>query len=69
VRQGGFEGGWLGQGGLVGEELQAPGVVSGGQLFQKQATEEAWEHPDGQKEAGSAGNPVLAPGLRRGRLG
>ena len=31
----------LGEGGLVGEELQAPGMVGGGQPFQEQATEEA----------------------------
>ena len=54
------EDGWLGECGLVGEELQAVGVVRGGQLFQEQATEEAREHPDGEKEAGPAGNPALA---------
>ena len=37
----GFEGCRLGQGGLVGEELQVPGLVRGGQLFQEQAAEEA----------------------------
>ena len=52
--------GRLGERGLVGEELQAVGVVRGGQLFQEQATEEAREHPDGEKEAGPAGNPALA---------
>ena len=31
----------LGQGGLVGEELQAPSLVRGGQPFQEQATEKA----------------------------
>src|SRR6516225_4569487 len=31
----------LRQGGLVGKELQAPGLVGGGQPFQKQAPEEA----------------------------
>ena len=55
-----FEGGWLGERGLVGEELQAAGIVRGGQPFQEQATEEAREHPDGEKEAGPAGNPALA---------
>ena len=55
-----FEDGWLGERGLVGEELQAVGVVRGGQLFQEPATEEAREHPDGEKEAGPAGNPALA---------
>jgi hypothetical protein len=47
---------------LVGEELQAPGLVGGGQPFQEQTAEEAREHPHGQKETGSAGNPVLAVG-------
>ena len=32
---------WLGECGLVGEELQAPGLVGGGQPFQEQAAEEA----------------------------
>ena len=36
----GFKGGWLGQAGLVGEKLHAPGVVNSGQLFKKQTTEE-----------------------------
>jgi hypothetical protein len=31
----------LGQGSLVGEELQPPGLVGGGQPFQAQAAEEA----------------------------
>ena len=35
-------------------------MVGGGQPFQEQAPEEAGEHPDGQKEAGSAGDPMLA---------
>jgi hypothetical protein len=55
-----FEGGRLGQGGLVGEKLQPPGLVRGGQSFQRQAPEEAREHQDRQKETRSAGNPVLA---------
>src|SRR5689334_6084434 len=58
----GFEGRRLGQRGLVGEELQAPGLVDGGQPFQEQAAEQAREHPHRQKEAGSAGNPVPAVG-------
>ena len=37
----GFEGCRLGQRGLVGEELQAPGLVGGGQPFQEQAAEQA----------------------------
>jgi hypothetical protein len=37
----GFEDCWLGQRDLVGEELQPPGLVGGGQPFQEQATEEA----------------------------
>ena len=31
----------LGEGGLVGKELQPPGLVGGGQLIQEQAAEEA----------------------------
>src|SRR5258708_4904162 len=63
-----LEGCRLGEGGLVGEEVQPPGLVRGGQSFEEQAAEEAREHPHGEKEAGPAGNPALAPGLRRGRL-
>ena len=37
----GFEGCWCGQRSLVGEELQAPGLVRGSQPFQEQAAEEA----------------------------
>jgi hypothetical protein len=37
----GFEGCRLGQRGLVGEELQAPGLVGGGQPFQEQVAEQA----------------------------
>jgi hypothetical protein len=37
----GFEGCRLGEGGLVGKELQAPGMVGGGQPFQEQTAEEA----------------------------
>ena len=37
----GFEACRLGQSGLVGEELQAPSLVRGGQPFQEQTTEEA----------------------------
>src|SRR6516164_10140999 len=36
-----FEGRWPSQRGLVGEELQAPGLVGGGQSFQEKAAEEA----------------------------
>ena len=37
----GSEDWWLGEGGLVGKELQPPGSVGGGQPFQEQAAEEA----------------------------
>ena len=56
----GFKRSWLGERGLVGEELQPPGLVGGGQSFEEQASEEAREHPDRQKETGLAGNPMLA---------
>jgi hypothetical protein len=36
-----LEGRRFGEGGLVGEELQSPGSVGGGQPFEKQAAEEA----------------------------
>ena len=62
-----FEGCRLGEGGLIGKELQPPGLVGGGQPFQEQAAEEAREHPHGQKEAGSAGNPALAVEARSRR--
>jgi hypothetical protein len=49
---------------VVGEEVQPPGLVRGGQSFEEQAAEEAREHPHGQKEAGPAGNPALAVGRK-----
>jgi hypothetical protein len=54
-----FEGGRLGQGGLIGEKLQSTGLVRGGHPFEEQAPEELREHPDRQKETRSAGNPML----------
>jgi len=36
-----FEGGRLGQGGVIGEKLQPPGLVRGGQPFEEQVPEEA----------------------------
>jgi hypothetical protein len=59
-----LEGCRLGEGGLVGEEAQPPGLVRGGQSFEEQAAEEAREHPHGEKEAGPAGNPALAVGRK-----
>ena len=56
----GLEGCRLGEGGVVGEELQPPGLVGGRQSFEEQATEEARKHPDGEKEAAPAGNPVFS---------
>jgi hypothetical protein len=49
---------------VVGEEVQPPGLVRGGQSFEEPAAEEAREHPHGQKEAGPAGNPALAVGRK-----
>src|SRR5262245_40385624 len=40
--------------GLVGEELQSPGLVGGVQSFEEQAAEEAREHLNGEEEAGPA---------------
>ena len=39
------------------------------QPFEEQATEEPGEDRNGEEKVGPAGDPVLAPGLRRGRLG
>src|SRR5215472_14089198 len=55
-----LEGCRLGEGGLVGKELQPPGLVGCGQSFQEQAAEEAREHRDGEEEARSTGNPEPA---------
>jgi hypothetical protein len=49
----------LGEGGLVGEELQSPGLVGGVQPFEEQATEEPGEDRNGEEKAGPAGDPVL----------
>jgi hypothetical protein len=48
-----------GQLGVIAEELQAAGVVDGGQLLQEQASEQPREHAHGQEEAGPAGYPPL----------
>ena len=37
----GFEACWLGQAGLIGEELQSPSVVRGREPFQEQAAEQS----------------------------
>jgi hypothetical protein len=58
----GFERRRLGERGLIGEELQPPGLVRGGQPFEEQAPEETGEDPNGEEEAGPAGDPVLAIG-------
>ena len=44
---------------MVGKELQPPGLVGGGQPFEKQTSEEAREHLDGEKKAGPAGDPAF----------
>ena len=44
----------LRQSGMVAEELQAPGVVRGGERLQDQPTEQPREHADGEEEAGPA---------------
>jgi hypothetical protein len=52
----------LGEGGLVGEELQSPGLVGGVQPFEEQATEEPGEDRNGEEKAEPAGDPALAIG-------
>src|SRR5262249_4456822 len=47
----GLEGCRLGEGGLVGEKLQSPGLVCGSEPFQKQATEEPGEDRNGEEKA------------------
>ena len=56
------EGMALGQSGVIAEELQAAGVVSGGELLQEQPAEQPREHAHGEEEAGPAGDPALAVG-------
>ena len=56
------EGCRLGQRGLVGEELQSPGLVGGVQPFEEQATEEPGEDRNGEEKAEPAGDPALAIG-------
>ena len=58
----GLEGCRLGEGGLVGEELQSPGLVGGVQPVEEQATEEPGEDRNGEEKAEPAGDPALAIG-------
>jgi hypothetical protein len=44
----------LGQLGVIAEELQAAGIVSGDQLLQKQSPEQPREHAHGEEEARAA---------------
>ena len=57
-----MEGCRLGEGGLVGEELQSPGLVDGVQPFEEPATEEPGEDRNGKEKAEPAGDPALAIG-------
>jgi hypothetical protein len=41
----------------VTEEGQLPGLMQCRQSFEEQAPEQPGQHPDGQEEAGAAGNP------------
>ena len=45
---------------MIAEELQAAGVVGGGELLQEQPPEQPREHAHGEEEAGPAGYPALA---------
>src|SRR5262249_43054152 len=58
----GLEGCRLGEGGLVGEELQSPGLAGGVQPCEEQATEEPGEDRNGEEKAEPAGDPALAIG-------
>jgi hypothetical protein len=64
----------LGEGGLVGEELQSPGLVGGVQPFEEQATEEPGEDRNGDsppivKGFWRGGNPAGAGGNWRPNRG
>lgn len=50
----------VGQSFNLAEELQLPGLEGSVQRFQKQPSEQARQHPDRQKEIGTAGNPAAA---------
>ena len=52
----------LGEGGVVGEELQSPDLVGGVQPLEEQATEEPGEDRNGEEKAEPAGDPTLAIG-------
>lgn len=56
------EGGRLGQGCEIAEEVQGAGVEGGGQTFEEQASEQPGERFDGQEEVWSAGDPARAIG-------
>lgn len=43
-----------------GEELQLTGREGFLQVLQKQSSEQTWEHPDREEEAGLAGDPSIA---------
>ena len=48
-------------------EGEPPGRVQGRDAFEEEPSEQAREHPHGQEEAGSAGDPASAsPTLRFG---
>ena len=59
-REIGGEGAALGQLSVIAEELQAAGVVGGGELLQEQSPEQPREHADGKEEAGPTRDPALA---------
>ena len=60
-REGGVEGALVGERGEVAEEGEASGGMQGREPFEKEAAEQAGEHPHGQEEAGLAGDPRREP--------
>src|SRR6516164_4703372 len=52
----------LGQWGVLAEELQLAGGVSGDEFFEESSAEQSRQHAHRKKEAGSTGNPAFAVG-------
>jgi len=44
---------------MLAEELKLTGLMGTDELLQKQASEQSGQDPYGQKETGSAGDPLL----------
>ena len=57
-REGGVEGGLVGEGREIAEEGEAAGRVQGRDPVEEEAAEQARQHADRQEEAGPAGDPA-----------